>query len=222
MKKNKPFYKKVSFWFILVFALAFISQFGETDNTPKNEELAIQQESIDKELEEKESLKKENEQLKKQAEKDSEEKIQKLESEKKLKAKEKEKLAEEKLIAKEKEEKESLSNKMTRDQALSLMEESLGELLYVEYNQDYEWLELTPKDENFMLEMYYVWSGESSRDSWDEMLNSFTTMQIAFNKNTGLDLPMMLVNPLNSDNYLVTMVGGEIVYDFTIAEPFEE
>lgn len=142
---------------------------------------------------------------------------QKAEIEQKVKEEEerKKKEYEEQLRAEQeaKEEEEAKNNESLEDNALELLKEHLGDVAEIELNRDEKSFIITMTKDELIHELAMVLNGEMSMDSWHTLVESFTGMANSMNDLLGGGYSVEVVNPMNTDNVLLLIYDGVVLYD---------
>ena len=93
--------------------------------------------------------------------------------------------------------------------ALSILQDAYKGIATVTYNEKLNAFLILPTDPNFVLEMTMILSGELPMDDWNFLVDSLAMLS----KQLGPEYAVFLVNPANTNNYLVLAENGVIQYD---------
>ena len=93
--------------------------------------------------------------------------------------------------------------------ALSILQDAYKGIATVTYNEKLNAFLILPTDPNFVLEMTMILSGELPMDDWNYLVDSLAMLS----KQLGPEYAVFLVNPANTNNYLVLAENGVIQYD---------
>ena len=93
--------------------------------------------------------------------------------------------------------------------ALSILQDAYKETATVTYNEKLNAFLILPTDPNFVLEMTMILSGELPMDDWNFLVDSLAMLS----KELGPEYAVFLVNPANTNNYLILAENGVIQYD---------
>ena len=84
------------------------------------------------------------------------------------------------------------------------------DIRFTEYTKTFEFLSNDPQ---FTLDLYGLLDGTVDISEWDVMVESFRGMSESSMGILGAGYGMTLINPVNTDNYLLYIVDGIVVYD---------
>ena len=93
--------------------------------------------------------------------------------------------------------------------ALSILQDAYKGTATVTYNEKLNAFLILPTDPNFVLEMTMILSGELPMDDWNFLVDSLAMLS----KELGPEYAVFLVNPANTNNYLILAENGVILYD---------
>lgn len=178
--------------------------------------------------EEKEKLEKELEETKKELEEAKKELKENVEKEKELKKEEKENVAKEGIEKKvnEPQKVEEKENKRTEnieldedskvDAAVDILKTNFKDLADISVNKSEKYILLTPKGDFKTSVMYLAVSGGNQPElleAWDTAVDSMINMSDSMSKVIP-GYSINIVNPANTENVLLTIIDGILIYDF--------
>ena len=134
------------------------------------------------------------------SENEEEETKAKVEKESKQTKKEKEEL-----LAKEQKAKEAV--------VLGILYDNFEDSMDIRFTEDTKTFEFLSNDPQFTLDLYGLLDGTVDISEWDGMVESFRGMSESSMGILGAGYGMTLINPVNTDNYLLYIVDGIVVYD---------
>lgn len=114
-------------------------------------------------------------------------------------------------------EKISTNQNEKEQQALSIIKENFKDGCNVEFNPKYKAYMLTPTDEDFskdILSLVHNPDDPDLRESWNSLVASFEYASKNLPNVVGQGYSIVLVNPENSENQLLTASDGKIIYNF--------
>lgn len=98
---------------------------------------------------------------------------------------------------------------------MGILNESMGSTCRITVDREYQIFELTPVDHDLKMAFIFLMDGEEEiMPSYKSMLDSFKYLS----ETIADHLPgysLALINPVNTENYLVVAMSGIIIYDFT-------
>lgn len=204
-KEKKPIYKRT--WFIIlmsVLALGII--FGDSDDedvvapepeeeVKSDEEQEEQEKVVEEELEEQEKVVEEVVETEEEVDVATEEAPPADE------------------VTEDAEENDPESQAILEELALQVVRDSFGEGYEITLNDDtFEYL---PLDADIGYAAVMVKEGQMSRDEWNYLLDSFKEMSLSYTDLLGEGYLHAIVNPMNTENYLVLIMDGAVLYDAT-------
>lgn len=99
-------------------------------------------------------------------------------------------------------------------ETLSLLIENFGGLGTVTIDREAETYNIIPTDPAFSDSLIYLAAGyDETIDAWKTMVDSFTSMSSSVYSTTGYSI--VLLNPENTENTLLWVYNGVVMYDFT-------
>lgn len=97
--------------------------------------------------------------------------------------------------------------------ALGVMEESFAGLAEVSFDRDSKLYTITPTDPAFEQELVMMNEGILGQEEWDILVENFAFMSDSAKGLIGNGYSIALINPSNSDKYLLMITDGKVEYD---------
>lgn len=97
--------------------------------------------------------------------------------------------------------------------AVNLMRENFKGIATVEYNEKNDMVLITPTDEDIELALIFLLAGKLPMSHWYELRDSFIEASKVTSEVVGSGFSMALVNPSNTDNIILLLLDGKILYD---------
>lgn len=201
-KKKKRWYQRwwvwgiIAFLVIVIFTPAGEETVEDTKGTEETEEV--------KSEETKEEVAKETEETKEEAQ--EKEKKNNEDNEKKEKKEENEE-------AKTSEPVDNVAQEIVEKMALDTLEESFAGLAEVSFDRDSKLYTITPTDPAFEKELVMMNEGILGQEAWDALVDNFVFMSNNMIDVIGNGYSVALINPSNSDKYLLLLTDGKVEYD---------
>lgn len=97
-----------------------------------------------------------------------------------------------------------------------MMTDAFSSMAEVEYDSSADMLTISPTDEGFTMEIFYMMLGqeESIRD-WDILVESLTELSISVSGMVDEDIQIAILNPEDSDKVLLLVQDGFVLYNFS-------
>lgn len=114
---------------------------------------------------------------------------------------------------KEKEEVSPQQQKSREEIVLGIYQSSFGELMEITFDEDsktYSFLSTAP---DFTLDLYGLIAGTVDVSEWDYMVESIAELSKSSVEFLGNGYGIMMVNPVNTEKYLLHIIDGVVVYD---------
>lgn len=199
--------KLLSLLIIAVLSIVLVACSDESVDEPKE----VEAEETEVELSDEKKAEIEKKVKEEEEERKAKEYEEELKAEQEAKKKEEEEKAKKEKEEKEKAEKES--NKFLEDEALNLMEEHLGDVADIKLDRDEKTFSITITQDEVIHELAMVFNGELSIDNWHGLVDSIEYMANSINDLLGGGYTVEIVNPLNTENVLLIIYDGVILYD---------
>ena len=100
-------------------------------------------------------------------------------------------------------------NSINPQVALTILQDAYEGIAVVEYREELKAFLILPTDPNFALEMSKILSGELPKDDWNYLVDSLA----ALSSELGPGYKVFLINPANTNNYIVMTENGVVLYD---------
>ena len=115
----------------------------------------------------------------------------------------------------EQEKAEALAQQQKSKEAvvLGIYQENFEDLMQVTFDEDTKTYEFLSIDPQFISELYGLVAGTVEVSEWDSMVNSFIEMSKSSLEILGNGYGITIINPVNTDNYLLHIIDGIVVYD---------
>ena len=96
-----------------------------------------------------------------------------------------------------------------------MMTDAFSSMAEVEYDSSADMLTISPTDEGFTMEIFYMMLGheESIRD-WDILVESLTELSISVSEMVDEDIQIAILNPEDSEKVLLLVQDGFVLYNF--------
>ncbi|UKL30000.1 hypothetical protein [Bacillus phage PK2] len=92
---------------------------------------------------------------------------------------------------------------------LDIMKKNFAGTAEVTYNEEMKSFDILPTDPAFAQELAMILSGQMSIDEWNLLVDSMAETS----EQLGADYVITMKNPVNSDNYILMVGNGVIIYD---------
>lgn len=192
-KKKKRWYQRWWAWVIIVFLAIGIFAPVEEETAKETEE--VEAEETKEEVQEKEK-KKNNEDNEKKEEKEE--------------AKTSESATSEPVDS---DQSNNEAQEALEQMALEIMEESFAGIAEVSFDRDSKLYTVTSTDPAFEQELVMMNEGILGQEDWDMLVENFAFMSDSMKDLIGNGYSIALMNPSNSDRYLLMITDGKVEYD---------
>lgn len=200
---------KVGLGWIMLVALLLGACTTYTDGVKDEDPEEDPEEVVAAEAEAEEEKAKEAEEAERKKKEAEEKKAREAEEAKK---KEEEAKAKEEAEKAEKEQEEA-SQGILEEMALGLLQDSFEGTGDVDFIQDSKMFTVTPTDSAFTMEILMMLEGTKGLDDWNNLTETMATLSSSFSELLGEGYSVALVNPINTDNYLILAMEGVVLYD---------
>lgn len=96
---------------------------------------------------------------------------------------------------------------------LKIFQTNFDDIMEVTLDEDTKTFKFLSTDPEFISELYGLVSGTVDVAEWDFMVESFVDMSINSVEILGDGYGITIINPVNTDNYLLHIIDGIVVYD---------
>lgn len=142
------------------------------------------------------------------AEAEEEAKVKKEEDERKAEA-----AAKKEADAQKKAQADAVAQEFLEASAVDILEENFGDGMLIIVDSEEKIFQMTPVTPAFTTELVMIVDGKSSREPWDGLVESMASMSKSFSELLGEGYDIVLMNPLNSDNFIIHVADGEVIYN---------
>lgn len=97
--------------------------------------------------------------------------------------------------------------------ALGLMEDSFGDSMSIQFKKENQTFILTPISEDFSVELVQILGGTKSHSDWKAMSDGMITLSEGMKNMLGSGYTLMVANPMNADNIILSITDGVVLYD---------
>lgn len=97
----------------------------------------------------------------------------------------------------------------TTDAIVGVLDTTFDEVAEVDFDDENEVITLTPKDPNFTAAAL----DDSTSEAWEDMTDSLDELSQTIHKNFKVSIPLVIINPYNTDKILYETLDGVPVYD---------
>ena len=97
--------------------------------------------------------------------------------------------------------------------ALDTLEESFEGMAEVTFDRDSKLYKITPTDPAFEKELVMMNEGIIEKEAWDTLVDNFAYLSDSMKGLVGNGYSITLMNPSNSDKYLLMITDGKVEYD---------
>lgn len=111
----------------------------------------------------------------------------------------------------------STSQSENEQKALEIIKENFDDECKIEFNPEYKAYMLTPNYDDFSKDILSLINNPDDpqlRENWNSLVASFEYASKNLPNVVGNGYSLVLVNPENSENQLLTVSDGEVIYNF--------